>query len=201
MAECLNRIFIFVSYAIALLFAGCGYHCSPSFDHPITLSIPYVERDLSGECTDQLVRAAAASGKFRYVQADGEVILKVKLEELHKEPIGWRYQREEDGTIEDELIAVEDRAGITAEVLLIDGLTGRVLYGPKALTVTMEYDYSAPDLLSDLSVINSAGQRVSAIQFSLGQLDSSDAAADQAFSALASQLAKKIIDHIARARY
>jgi outer membrane lipopolysaccharide assembly protein LptE/RlpB len=184
------RSFLAGVLMLALL-SSCGYHFQGSSEGPTTISIPYVEGDVNGQLTDQLVRAFSTSGDFKYAYVEGRVTLRVVLVDRHAEPIGWRYEKEESGSIEDELIAVEGRRFLTAEVQLIDSATEEILYGPETITAMMDYDYYEPDVIQDLSFVNSFGIRQSSVQFSLGQLDSSEAAYDDVFSPLAQKLAKK----------
>jgi len=194
------RIFL-VSASALLLLSGCGYHFQGPSDGPTTISIPYVEGDVNGQLTDQLVRAFSTSGDFKYAYVEGRLTLRVNLIDRHAEPIGWRYEKEKDGSIEDELIAVEGRRFLSAEVQLIDSATEEVLYGPEIITATLDYDYFEPDVIQDLSFVNSFGVRQSSVQFSLGQLDSSEAAYDDVFYPLAQKLSKKIVDRIIRTSY
>jgi hypothetical protein len=184
-----------------LLLCSCGYHFQgPTAGNVSTISIPYVEGDVNGQLTDQLTRALTMSGQFRCAYVDGRYLLKTKLVDRHAEPIGWRYEKDEDGSIENELIAVEGRRFLAAEVQLIDTATDEIVYGPETILATFDYDYYEPDVVQDLSFV-SHGVRRSSVQFSLGQLDSSEAAYDDVFLPLAQKLAKKIVDRIVRSGY
>lgn len=183
------------------LLSGCGYRFQGSSEERITISIPYVEGDVNGHLTDQLVKVFSTSADFKYAYVNGRVMLLVDLVDRHAEPIGWRYEKKESGAIESELIAVEGRRFLTAQVRLIDSATEEILYGPETVTTSMDYDYYEPDVIQDLSFINSFGIRQSSVQFSLGQLDSSEAAYDDVFYPLAQRLAKKIVDRIVRTSY
>lgn len=191
------------SSAIFLLLPSCGYR----FEGPhqaqevTTLSIPYVVGDANGIVTDELTKAIASSGAYRYCYTGGRLELRVSLVNNSSEQIGWKYQRQPDGSLKKELIPTEGRRHLSADVTLVDGVTDEILYGPVTIHASTDYDYYEPDSIQDLSFIDLAGVRQTSVKFSLGQLDSSEGAYDAAFVPLSSQLAKKIVDRILRARY
>ncbi len=189
--------------ALLLLFSSCGYRFDgPSLkDGTATLTIPYVDGDINGQLTDELVRAFASSGCYRYRDSNGRLELRVSLKEKKTDPIGWRRQRKIDGELQKELIDIERRFHLIANVELVDTATEEVLFGPIMISANEDYDYVEPENIRDLSFIDSAGVRQTSIQFSLGQLDSTEGAYDDAYLPVSRKLAKKIVDRILRARY
>jgi len=195
-------ILTFIFLSVGLL-SSCGYHFTgpSSTEETTSISIPYVKDDIEGQLTDELIRAFASSGNFSYRSEGGQLELRVVINRRRTTPIGWRYQREVDGLIVDELIPVEGRLQLAVDVELLDSVTEETLFGPVTITALADYDYYETDVIQDLSFIDSAGVRQTSIKFSLGQLDSSEGAFDAAYPYLSGRLAKKIVDRILRASY
>lgn len=193
----------FLYYCSFLLLAGCGYHIGEQREclRESSLSIPYVEQDIDGQLTDELVKAFSASGVFTYRPSCGALELSVKIFEQDNKCLGWRYNRNAEGKRNKDLICTEGRRHIAAEVTLIDTLNDEILVGPTVVQADLDFDYYEPDSLQDLSFINAAGKRQTSIKFSLGQLDSTEGAYDAAWTPLSRLLAKKILDHILHASY
>jgi hypothetical protein len=167
-----------------------------------SISIPYVKDDIEGQLTDELIKAIASSGHFAYRSGDqGELELRVAINERHTTPIGWRYQKDVDGSIDKELIVVEGRLQLSVDIELINSISEEKLLGPLTITAFTDYDYYEPNVIQDLSFIDSAGKRQTSIKFSLGQLDSNEGAFDAIYPSLSCRLAKKIVDRILRASY
>lgn len=183
----------------ALLLASCGYR----FDGPRysserpTISIPYVEGDLGGQLTDELIRQIAASGFFEYRKEGGQLLLKVKVLSNNFQKIGYRFDRDDTtGHLRKNLFAAEERDTMAVEVTLMRAYSDEVLVGPATVQASAEYDYVDSSSLQDLSFINSFGKRVTVINFSLGQLDTVEGAEDDAATPLFKHLAQKIVDGI-----
>ncbi len=190
------------SFLLMSVFSACGYRFAGSSNGQIeTLSIPYVRDDIEGQLTDQLIKAFATSGNFSYSNEGGQLELRVAVNRRQTTPIGWRYQRDTDGSIDKELVPVEGRLKLAVDVELFDSRTEETVFGPVTISALADYDYYETDVVQDLSFIDSAGVRQTSIKFSLGQLDSSEGAFDAAYQDVSCRLAKKIVDRILRARY
>ncbi len=194
-----------IRYSLVFLFllSSCGYRFEgPGLSEEVTtLSIPYVSGDVDGIITDALVRAFAGSGAYRYLTTGGALELRIHVTGGGNERIGWKYQRSTTGELQHELIATEARRSMSADITLVEGSTGEIVYGPTTVHAYVDYDYYEPDSIQDLSFINTFGVRQTSVNFSRGQLDSSEGAYDSSLTPLSRQLAKKIVDRILHARY
>src|SRR6202040_2334497 len=98
-----------------------------STEETVTISIPYVKNDIDGQLTDELIKAFVASGYFSYRHEGGQLELRVAVNRRNTTPIGWRYQRDVDGSIDKELIAVEGKLQLAVDVELVDSITDETL--------------------------------------------------------------------------
>lgn len=174
---------------IALNLCSCGYRSLADGDH--TLAIPYVEGDLDGALTSELVRAVAASGKYTLDGAGSRYRLDVKILKDDHYEIGYEYDTQ--GTEQyNRLIVNEERREMTLEVKLTDLETGDVLFGPDKIVAQADYDFVDPESLPDTTLPSGA----SALSFSLGQLDAQEGARQGAGMPLHRKLAQKIASRL-----
>lgn len=177
-----------------LLLCSCGYHLADS-DKKVTIEVPYVQGDFEGMLTGHLIRELETSGQYEYTAQSGDKILKVDIAGDGSEIIGWRHDRKvKSGKVEHNLIAVENRRTITANVTLIDPISDKTLWGPITVTAWADYDYSDVNSLRQLSFFPKPGTRASVFDFSMGQLDSVEGAQDDAITPLYRDLARRIVD-------
>ncbi len=179
--------------------SACGYRFdgASNLDAQSTLSIPFVQGDSAGQLTNELTKLMSSSGTFKCVQNGGRYTLKVVVLSDGSERIGFRYDREgKNNKRRKDLIAVENRRTIVAEVNLIDSLTQEVILGPEIVRADADYDYANPNSIRDLRFITPTGTSQAIVDFSLGQLDSIEGAQDAATTPLYSHLAQKIVDGI-----
>jgi hypothetical protein len=188
---------LLISFLLSTL-SACGYHFGTSDNASTreTLSIPYIQGDSAGQLTNELTQQVSSTGAFRCVQTGGRYTLKVAVLSDGSERIGFRYDRK--GTHNkrrEDLVAIENRRLIVAEVTLIDSLTNETVLGPEIVKADAEYDYTNPNSIRDLR-FKAGGFSQPTIDFSLGQLDSIEGAQDAASTPLYRHLAQKIVDGI-----
>ncbi len=196
------KSFWFLS-AILLILSACGYRfqgCGYRGGVP-TISIPYVVGDTEGELTNELIRVFAASGDFTYLAHGGVLELKVAIIDHRTESLGWKYNRNPNGSLTDDLVSTEARRTMMIEVTLLEAGSGEIFFGPSLVETAVDYDYYEPDSIQDLSFITAAGIRQTSVHFSLGQLDSTEGAYDSSTTPISRKAAKKILDRIIHARY
>jgi hypothetical protein len=192
-----QRSSIFLTVSL-LLFSSCGYHMdgSEDFEGRRTVTVPYVVGDSAGQLTNELIRQLSVSGVFECVQNSGQYILKVIVFSDGSDRIGFRYDRKNDGKLKKNLMPVEGRRTISAEVTLVNSATEEIEIGPVIVTADADYDYIDSNDLYEVAMVNSKGKVQSTISFSLGQLDSIEGAQDDVAVPLYRHLAQKIVDGI-----
>ena len=174
--------------ALALL-SSCGYQFVSSAKDPISLSIPFIAGDPEALLQTELTRSLASTGGFTVKPSGGEYTLVVSLEEDEDERVGFRYDRDNtEGTLEKNLLGVENRRHVKAKVSLIKASTGEELITDEAVKAFVVYDYTDPGSPRDLVF----SEKQSVMQFSLGQLDSYEGAFDSSSKPVFMQLAKSI---------
>jgi hypothetical protein len=167
------------------LLAGCQYQFGYGelSQRYTTLSVPYAEGDSKGELTAEVIKKISTSGAFRYVNCQGDLILKIKFIELRDENIGFRYDRKKRGKLRHAIVPTETRLKSVVEAVLTDA-AGRVVRGPTRIAASIDFDHSFYSSRHGINI------------FSLGQLSDIDAAHDAVMHPLNQQLADRIVDYI-----
>jgi hypothetical protein len=190
----MRRFFLF------LVLAGCGYRWQPETSHEIgrpTISVPYVLGDADGSLTAEIVRALAVSGFGEVRQWGARYRLEVAIIGAEGQTIGYRRDRQQiSGESEKNLVACERRKTIAVRATLYESESDEALLGPFRIEGTSDFDYVDGDSIQDLVFIGPKGISQVVLPFSLGQLESSEAAEEAAHRPLWVQLAKKIVDSI-----
>ncbi len=169
-----------------LFLTGCQYQfgLGELSQRYATLSIPYIEGDLKGDLTAEVVKKLSSSGAFRYVNCGGDLTLKIKVIDFSEENIGFRYDRNKEGKLKKNIVPTETRAVVVAEVSLIDGGTGKIVKGPDRISAEAEFDHTYYTTRDEINV------------FSLGQLSDVYVARDAAKIPLNRALAERIADYV-----
>lgn len=180
------KLWLLAGTTLCLIVSSCGYRfsqgeLSAKYD---TISVPYVQGDLDGTLTAQIVKQLSVTGAMRYTRTGGDLTLSAKILDLRDENIGFRYYRDKDGDRTKETIPVETRLFIDVEVAVIDASTGEVLRGPVVLSAQTDFDHNYYTIRNRINV------------FSLGQLTDFDEAYTAAKRPLNQELAKKIVDYV-----
>ena len=175
---------------------GCGYHFQ-SDKEPITLSIPFIEGDLEGHFTAQLVKEISSSPRFIYHNYKGEYLLQVSILSSSEEQIGYQKDRLKiDGSLQKNLRPIEGRKIMTAKVSIAKRASQEIIWGPYEIVSDVDYDYVDQDSLFDLAFIEPSGARRTVLSFSLGQLEPIENAQQASHRSLYHSLCQKIIDTI-----
>ncbi len=175
---------------LVLLLGSCGYHYSSQEESGRTISVPYISGDSDALLNNELVYQLSSSGEFSCLQSGGDFTLRVVVVSDTQERIGFRYDRDNpSGSLEKNLLGVEDCRSIIAMVSLIEQNSGKVVMGPLEVRASVDYDYTDPGSPRDLLFAKS--QPI--MPFSLGQLDSRESAHDDAAKPLFRQLSQKIV--------
>lgn len=194
--DCLFRIGAISLCTLSFLFSSCGYRFSAECcsEKKISLSIPYVVGDLTGELTQALIQAVSASSRFVYSPHDGDYILRVEMVGQGEEKVGYRYDREGDkGKRKSNIVPTEDRLSIAVHATLVDESSDEVVAGPFSATAFTDFDYVDTNSIKDLSLPQTGAVRQTSISFSLGQLDSIEGSHGNAAELLYRSLAQKVV--------
>lgn len=181
------------SLFLLMALCSCGYRSSFSEEEmgeTRTISIPYISGDPEALLNNELVYQLSASGRFSCVQSHGDLTLQVTLQSDSEERIGFRYDRDNpSGDLEKNLLGVENRRIVFAQISLIENGSGKVLVGPCEVEASVEYDYTDPGSPRDLLF----AEKQAIMPFSLGQLDSAEGAHDDSARPLYRKLSQKIV--------
>ncbi len=154
------------------------------FSSHTTVDVPYVEGDSDGRLTAALVRELATRGVAVYSNSGAEHFLAVRFVDFADENIGFRYDRDKNNVILNDVVQREGRARALIEISVIESATGEAVWGPKSLGASIDYDYGLGNSSENL------------LSYSLGQLDTAEVASDSALDSLYRALAKKIVDYV-----
>jgi hypothetical protein len=159
------------------------------------LSIPFVEGDEDGTLTTEIIAAVSASGLADVRSYGGEYSLQVCLVGEETDKIGFRVDPQKvDGKVRKNLLTVEGRRTMTIEASICS--KGEIVHGPYRISADADYDYLDGDSIQDLTFINSNGELVTVLPFSLGQLEPQESAALASTRSLYRKLAQKVVDAI-----
>lgn len=181
------------------LLSGCGYRWQPDFPDAArpTITVPFISGDEDGSLTYAIVRALSSSGLADVKRSGGTYRLQVSVLEASNETTGFRLDPQKvKGKIRKNLLACEGRRKTTLEAALYDRDTDRIVYGPYQIAGDIDYDYVDGDSYQELTFANSKNAQVVVLPFSLGQLESTEAAQEAAIRPLYDHLAQKIVDVI-----
>jgi hypothetical protein len=188
---------LFSLIGLTSLLIGCGYHWEAEYPNGVrpSVSVPFIPNDADGTLTTAVIYALSASGLVDVVAAGGDYQLSIAIVSEDAEKIGFRVDPQKvDGKVRKNLLAVEGRKKLLVEASLCRG--GSVAFGPYKIEVDAEYDYVDGDSAQDLTFVNPSGTLVTVLPFSLGQLESIDAAEEAARKPLYQRLGQKIVDAI-----
>jgi hypothetical protein len=100
------------------------------------------------------------------------------------------------GEIKKNLVGSEGRRFIAVEATLLEGKSDTVACGPFHIEADCDFDYVDGDSIQDLTFVNPEGIVQTVLPFSLGQLESIEAAQEASARPLNVQIAEKIVDAI-----
>lgn len=169
-----------------LLLFGLASACSPwhmagsmSSDRQMTVSVPYVQGDATGELTSRLVESVSSQPGFR-IDESGQYILRVKLLQTQDEKIGFRYDPKKLRHGQKDLILNETRSKALVEVSLVDRYSNTTVCGPAYILGNFDYDHQENVIDNNINGL------------SLGQLSDIDTAQDVTYIPQDRDLAIKI---------
>ncbi len=178
-----------------LLLCSCGYRYKEGDplegSGAISLMVPYISGDSEALFNNELAYSLSTSGQFHVVQSGGALLLKVEIVSDTHDRIGFRYDRDNPGAhLEKNLLGVEARRTLVVAISLLDGVSGRILFGPEKVKSYVDYDYTDPGSPRDLLF----SKKEPIMPFSLGQLDSAEGAYDAAAKPIFRKISHKIVE-------
>lgn len=192
--QVISKILIF------LFLTGCGYRWEPEYpavSRP-SVYVPSIAGDEDGNFTSEIIRTLNASGLVAVTRNRGDYRLVVSFKCAEAKTIGFRRDLEKiKGKETKNLIASEGRKSISIEAILYQKDTDKIAYGPYLIEADSDFDYVVGDAIQDLAFTTPTDPLVVVLPFSLGQLESNEAAQEAATKPIASRLAQKIVDAIA----
>lgn len=181
---------------LPLLLSSCSYEWHAPESSCRTLSVPFISGDSDGSFTSALVHSLSCAG-ISVVHSGASRRLEVKIFEGSSDVIGYRIDPQKiRGKIKHNILACEGRRNLSVEVALYSSGSEVPLWGPHQIAANVDYDYVDGDSYQDLTFVNSQGQRVPVLSFSLGQLESSESAQAAANRPLYTTVIQKIVDSI-----
>ena len=180
----MNSIFkIIAFYCLCLVPYSCGYKYEQTRD--TTISIPYVKGDTEGLLTEAIIKQIIATSNLSYQSSkDGDLTLEAKIVKYDNENIGFRFDRDSQGNLQEKIVPSENRLSAFVKISLIETLTGKIILGPTIISSDVDYDYN----------FNTASGNITA--FSMGQLDFTNVANMSAHNPLYHALAVRIVNYI-----
>lgn len=184
------RFFHLVSLTILLItsiiLTGCGYQFGQGgvAERYSTISVPIVQGDRDGVITASIIRKITESGAYEYRNWGGALVLNVKVIDVRDQNIGFRYDREKGGKLDNTIIPAETRLTAIAEVSAVDSCSQCTVLGPVFIRACVEFDHDYYNSRDGINV------------FSLGQVSDYDEAYDAAQRPLSEALATKIVDYV-----
>lgn len=181
-------------YLFLVLCLGCRYQFETGSNDQILVCIPYIKGDIQGQLNRALIQKISTCNEFNYYY-DSSYLLHVTILTDKDEPIGYRYDRNPSNqTLRKNIVSVENRRLIIAEVELIDKEANCVVVGPFQVKANADFDCINSDSLADVAVVLPGRKPQRMIDFSLGQLDAVEGAHDDNAQVIYKVLARKIVE-------
>ena len=159
---------------LAVVCVSCSYYCPDSTYRSI--AIDFVQGDPQGYCTYALIHTCARQGLlYRSDPQQADLCLHVELNFPEKEMVGFNYEQLRDNFLSPR----EARLKVIAHVTLNNAHTQQQI-AVFDVEESVVFDFEADDATHSMH------------QFSLGQLERSDAAEQEALKPLYDHLASKI---------
>lgn len=180
-----------------LLFSSCGYRWEMELPdrQRLSVSVPFIPGDDDGLLTKEIILSLTQSGIVDVKTKGAEYTLKVNIVGSEISKIGFRIDPQKVyGKVRKNLLNSEERQRLTIEAALMR--EEEIAFGPYRLTASADYDFVDGDSIQDLTFVDSSGQTITVLPFSLGQLEPKESASLAAHFPLYRRLAQKIVDAI-----
>lgn len=171
---------------VATALTSCGYHFGQGSipNQYRSISVPYIIGDEDGDLTAAVIKEIGAYGGLCYRDRGADLILKASILDIVDEDIGFRYQRNKNGTINKNVVPIETRISTIVELSVVEAATCKVILGPVIITTPIDFDH---DYYSSRDGVN---------VFTLGQVNDVEEAYDSVMRPLNRATARKIVEYI-----
>lgn len=191
----LKKLSLFLS--LLLLTISCGYRWQQEGAYTPSISVPFIKGDEDGQLASEVAHAFALSGTAQLRSYEGTYCLQIAVVDSCSETVGFRKDRQKvNGKNKRNMVACEARKTLKAEVTLLKGNGGEVIFGPETIEADVDFDYVDSDCYKDLTFVDPEGITQAVLPFSLGQLEPYESAQDAAMCPLYRSLAQKIVDMV-----
>lgn len=186
----------FLGLAICFCLTSCGYRLVSSQDQKIAFTIRSIPGDTDGLFLQTLIKTSEAFSSLKYRPFSAPLHLQVKMIGIETDHIGFRYQTEDgSGAVIHRLSPTEGQHRCIVEVAVYDA-NYKPKLTPRVLEASIEYDFVDSKSYHDLTFTDSAGQLQTVLNYSLGQLDSEEAATLGSKERLYQKLSEEILSYL-----
>lgn len=139
--------------------------------------------DLEGNLTTALIQSLMASKSWKYAPEEGDYILKVSIQGIRDEEVGYNRSRQ-GNELNKWIVPNENRLSSCVKVELIDSKSQKCILGPKYVSSSVIYDYDPNFNVNNL------------VRFSLAQYNFQEVASRIAKTPLDQRLAEEIVSYL-----
>lgn len=191
----MNRILMVALLLVTL--SSCRYKSAGlklGNDSIVEMTIPVIKKDPNGALRNALARQIASNRSLYYKTSKAKYELRVSVVEDKDSVICYMWDRNPSNNERlDVFYNTEGKKEVIAKTELVNAKSGEVVVGPYYLNASVIFDFVNPTVASTLSFQEPIGTEVSALQYSLGQLDSEEGAKEEAYNPAFNLLAEKIV--------
>lgn len=178
------------------MFSSCGYKLSYSQGEPYKrYSVMYQGCFEDPSLTYAIVKNLSENSRWLFDKNSPEYLLVIEQIDQQSAPIGYKYDIKEKTQMPiNRLIPIEGRKNVKIFCNLLKNNEEKSSIKKFSIEAASDYDFVNFDNFRDLSFIDKQGVPQTVLQYSLGQLDSSDGAQAAAIKASYLKIGRKISD-------
>jgi hypothetical protein len=132
--------FLTFSYLLFFILAlsSCGYkpYRTPLTESGQTITVNYVEGDINGKLTEEIINEVARNIPLVYVNKEADFVLNVKILNYKEKNVSFTFKNEDKKSF-----ANEKRGVLRASFELTNTLTGRTVIGPIEVKAEEDFDF------------------------------------------------------------
>ena len=185
---------------LVCLFTNCGYRSVlSSSSQPLKIYVDKIPDDLDGLYRRELMQEVCRTPGLELSYEKKEAfVLKIGQWSLTSDDLGYQFDRTPiTGALINRLVPNEGMWRLQATLYLEKN--NKAVMDPIEFECFQNYDFVDSDSLDDLAFVNSSGEVVSGLQFSLGQLDARQGAMEGSQKPLRKRFAQKVMSQLSAA--